>query len=1100
MDNKTLIYHKLEAFIRKYYVNQLLRGFIFFIGLSLIYSFFTSFIEYFLWLNSFGRTFLFYFFVLGILFLLVKFIFIPLFYLFKIKRGISYHEASLIIGRHFSDVNDKLLNFLQLSENNSKSELLIASIDQKASSLRLVPFDKAIDYSSNRRYLPLVLLPFLVFLIIYLSDNFSYVSQSFNRVLHFEQNFVKPAPFTFVLNNKNLQVYQHSNYEVSIKVVGNYLPNKVSIYINNESYFMQNCGNGVFKYLIENSLSDLNFHFQANDVISQDYLLSVFKLPSISNFVMLLQYPNYINKKSETIKGTGNAIIPEGTKVTWNLNAIATINILWINSSLKHNFIKSDENFMFSKIVNQSLDYQISTSNKHINAHDILTYKLNVIKDQYPDISVSKAPDSLKLSDKYLLGTISDDYGLKKLQVVYYPIDNASDIKRANLPLRNSSSDKFVFLFPSNLPVTQGVSYEYYFEIFDNDILHNYKSSKSAVFSDKILSNSEVQDQLYKLQNSNISSLSKSVKDSKKQLSDLDKIQKVTKEKENLEFKDKQNLTNFLERQKQQNELMKDFSDKLANNLKKSEDKTDLINKELQKRLEESMKDIEKNEKLLDELKSLTNKLKDENLLDKLDNLEQASKSQTKNLEQLVELTKKYYTEKKAKQISEKLDKLSSEQKKLSDNSIQNNENSQDKINNDFDQIKKDISDLQKQNKELKAPLDLPLKENSLKSIEDDLQKAKESLSKNNKDKAKPKQKSASEKMKEMSSQLSQSLTDEEVEQMEEDIKVLRQILDNLLAFSFSQEDLLKHFKQNRSNSFDLNKKVKIQQNLKQQFKYIDDSLFTLSSRNVKLTSFVTKEVGNIHYNLDKSIQYLVDAQLNKAISFQQYTISSANVLSDFLSNLLNSLQMEMSGMGSGSSKKPKSGQGDGMQLSDIIKKQSSLNSKIKGGSKEGDKPGTNPGKNPSSGNGGKGGNNGQDGEDGENGANEILKIYQEQRRLRESLQDALNKNGLGGVGNNAVNQMKQLEKQLLNKGFSNDLMRKSQNLNYELLKLEKAFLQQGDDMKRKSESNGFDFQKNNISLPLPLQNFINTTEILNRQSLPLQNKYNSKIQYYFKK
>jgi hypothetical protein len=57
--------------------------------------------------------------------------------------------------------------------------------------------------------------------------------------------------------------------------------------------------------------------------------------------------------------------------------------------------------------------------------------------------------------------------------------------------------------------------------------------------------------------------------------------------------------------------------------------------------------------------------------------------------------------------------------------------------------------------------------------------------------------------MKEMSSQLSQSLTDEEVEQIEEDIKVLRQILDNLLAFSFSQEDLLKHFKQNRSNSFD---------------------------------------------------------------------------------------------------------------------------------------------------------------------------------------------------------------------------------------------------------------------------------------------------------
>jgi hypothetical protein len=31
----------------------------------------------------------------------------------------------------------------------------------------------------------------------------------------------------------------------------------------------------------------------------------------------------YLNRKSEVVNGTGNAIIPEGTKVTWKVSALA---------------------------------------------------------------------------------------------------------------------------------------------------------------------------------------------------------------------------------------------------------------------------------------------------------------------------------------------------------------------------------------------------------------------------------------------------------------------------------------------------------------------------------------------------------------------------------------------------------------------------------------------------------------------------------------------------------------------------------------------------------------------------------------------------------
>jgi len=385
-------------------------------------------------------------------------------------------------------------------------------------------------------------------------------------------------------------------------------------------------------------------------------------------------------------------------------------------------------------------------------------------------------------------------------------------------------------------------------------------------------------------------------------------------------------------------------------------------------------------------------------------------------------------------------------------------------------------------------------------------------LQKKNQSKAKPKQKSAPKKMKEMSGEMTEGMAGAEMDQLEEDVKMLRQILDNLLAYSFSQEDLMKQFKGLKRGSPSFNKDLKIQQNLKQQFKHVDDSLFSMSLRNPKIAENVTKEIGNVHYNIDKALDSFVDSQISKGLSHQQYAISASNKLADFLSDALNNMQseMKMSGSGKGGKPKPGKGQGSGMQLPDIIKKQEGLGEKMKEGMKKGNQPGegTKPGegeKGKSKGN-GKSGNgnkpsdeNGENGEDGEGNAGEIMKIYQEQKQLREALENALNKEGMGGNGQKAVDQMKQIEKQLLNKGFNNETLQRILNLQYELLKLEKASQQQGEEKKRQSQTNQKEF--NNQSKPLPenLQEYLNSIEILNRQTLPLRSNFNQKVQEYFK-
>jgi hypothetical protein len=1124
LETKSLIYDKLEAFIKKYYVNELLKGLIFFVGLGLLYFLVTLFIEYFLWLKPTGRTILFWLFIVVEFVLLSRFILFPLFKLINLQKGIDYKQASTIIGNHFTEVSDKLTNFLQLAQDNNQSELLLASIEQKAKSLQPIPFGNAINFKKNSKYLPWAIVPILFFAFFYISGNENIIADSMNRMVRYNEKFSPPAPFAFVILNEKLQTEQGNDFVLQVKSEGKVVPENVMIFLNDESYYMDNSKLGIFEYRFTKPSKNVSFHVQANDISSDEYELAVIAVPTISNFEMVLQFPAYLKRKSEVLKGSGNAIVPEGTQVTWKIKALSTNLIQYVENEKATSFSKEDNLFQLRKNIVQNTVYQLYTSNEKVKNYEKLNYQITTIKDQYPSITVNKAPDSLRADKNILIGQVSDDIGLQKLQIVYYPINNEKAALKSALPVNNSVFDQFIFTFPANLPVVEGISYEYYFEVFDNDALHQYKSTKSVTFSDRINTEDERQEEQLKQQNDNINSLQKSLQNQNKQLSDLDKLQELGKEKNNLEFKDKQKIDDFIKRQKQQEEMMKDFTKKFQKNLEefKSDEKDD-FKKELQKRAENAEKETEKNQKLLDELEKLNDKLSDMELFEKMDKIKQSTKDQTKNLEQLVELTKKYYVEKKAEQLANKLDKLADKQDKLSKEEKDNTASKQKEINKEFDDIQKELRDLEKENKELKNPIDIPSDEKQEKSIEEDMEKASEELQKEQKDKAKPKQKSAAQKMKQMGQQMIEKMAGAEMEQLEEDVKMMRQILDNLLAFSFSQETLMKQFKDIKKGAPAYNKYLKQQQDLKQQFKHVDDSLFAMSLRNEMITEKVTEEIGNVHYNVDKSLESLAEAYIPKGVSHQQYTIAASNRLADFLSDILNSMQMSMSGAGAGKPK-PGKGEGSGMQLPDIIQKQKGLGEKMKEGMEKGDKPGDGekgekPGEKPGGKEGGKDGKNGEKGKgkekgnkpgeggsgggqgnnDGEENARELMEIYQEQRRLREQLQDALEKQGLTPDGKKVLDQMKDVEKQMLNKGFKNEVLQRMLNINYEMLKLEKAVQQQGEDSKRQSETNKKEFSNQAKPLSPELQQYLNSVEILNRQSLPLRPNYNQKVQEYFK-
>jgi len=1092
LESSNLIFYKLEGFIKKYYWNELIRGLLLFIGLGLLYFLFIISVEHFLWLKSKGRTLLFGIFVFLECYLLLRFILFPLFKIFKLKEGIDHKQAAVIIGSHFVDVQDKLVNFLQLNssaESVLSSDLLVASIEQKAASLQFISFSKAIDYNSNKKWLPVALFPVLIVIGLYVSGNKRFIAQSLNRVVHYNRQFLPPAPFKFVIVNPKLEVVENGDFVLRVRAEGAVTPDRAMILIGAESYFLEEIKPGEFAYRFVNLSQSVSFHLEGNTVSSEELMLEVVAVPTVKDFEMQLEFPAFLGRKKEIIRGTGNAIVPEGTVVSWVLNTVSTDAVEWEADARVESFSKAKNSFCLKKKIIQNTEYQIVTSNINNKGHEKLRYQLTVIKDQFPTISVVNSPDSLKIGSKYMVGQVGDDYGLTKLQVVYYNAQQPAVVQRAALAIKEGVFDQFVFSFPGKLDVKEGVVYNYYFEVFDNDMLHHYKSTKSDVYTSRISTNEERVDQIAAEQSDNIKGLQSSLKKQDKQLSQLDKLQKLGKEKESLSYSEQQNVKDFIQQQKKQDQMMRDFANKLKENLLK--EKT--INKNefkdaLEKRINKADDDLDKNRKLLDELQALNDKIKSEELSEKLDKLKQNSKNQIRNLEQLVELTKQYYVKKKVEQLADKLDKLGVEQEKLSQAEKNNTSEKQKEINNAFNKIAEELGELKRDSKQLKKPVDLDIDGAQMKSIDVDLDKALDELGKQSKAKAEANQKSAAGKMKAASKKMSDSLSSSDSEQMEEDVKMLRQILDNLLAFSLAEEVVMLDVRSLNTGSLAYNKNIKKQQDLRLQFKHIDDSLFAMSLRNPKFADNITKEIGSTQYNLDKALESLVDSKIAKGVSHQQYVIAAANKLGDFLSSILSSMQMELTGAAAG---KPKKGEGQGMQLPDIIAKQQGLAEKMKEGGKKDGKEGS-----------GKDGSQKGSGEGGsaEGDAKDLLEIYKEQKALREALDSELKKQGVNGAGNSALEKMKQLEKDILNKGFNNKNLQKVLDIKQELLKLKSAIQTQGEESNRQSESSNRQFDKQTNRLPDALIDYLNSIEILNRQSLPLRSNFNRKVQEYFNK
>ncbi|MFS4466220.1 hypothetical protein [Maribacter sp. 2210JD10-5] len=1143
------ILHKLNQFIKKHYAQKLLKGVLLFMTFGLLFFLMVMGVEYTLWLNGTGRLILLLLFIAVEGFLLFTYILTPLFYLFKIKNGIGPKDAAKLIGMHFPNVGDKLYNLLDLAENKEKSELLLASIEQRSEQLKPVPFTNAITYKHALSYMKYAVIPLILIGLLWISGNWNDFFGSYERVVNYDLAYEPPAPFQFELLSRDLNVIESEAFQVQVKTQGEIKPEEIYMLVDGREILLQ-YENGIHQYTLSPPLTTSTFSFKANDVQSREYTLNALKAPAIIDFELKLDYPSYLKKRSENLKSTGNAIIPEGTRVTWNILSENTEDIRLITKDTAISFEKEVKRFGLSKLVYSDLDYQLSTSNQNAKDYEKLDYQFKVIKDGYPTIKVNQIMDSLNPNVSYYSGEASDDYGLSKIDLVYYEQGKEEEKKTLNINTPKSGFTQFYYTYPSGLNIDSGKNYAFYFLVTDNDAIHNGKTVKSQVFNQTLLDDAQLKKRDLEAQESLINDLDKSLEKAKEQKDVLQEINQQQKEKNSLNFNDKNQIKDYLKKQERQEALMQKFSKELKDNLNKSE-KDDKLNQLLQERLERQELEAKKNQKLLEELNKIADKINKEELSKRLEELGKKQQNSERSLEQLLELTKRYYVTEKAAQLAQDLEKLAQEQDTLAEEESQKEQ--QKELNDAFEKLAEELESLKKDNADLKKPLQLKIDENKKEGVKSDQQEALEQLgkqtddseendSKIDKNNAQKKQKAAAQKMKEMGEELSQSsAAGGSSSSTAEDAEMLRQILDNLIIFSFKQESLFDQLSnQEEQDVSQYSKTVRDQKELRNLFEHVDDSLFALSLRQAELSEFVNEQITEVYYNIDKSLDRMAEGQTYQSVSYQKYVLTASNSLADFLAEVMDNMNQSMQ-MGQGQ------GEGEGFQLPDIIKGQGDVGEKMgekgKSGKQGQGEKGGEEGQGKQEGEKGQSGKNGQKGEQGEggeqgkggkgkgegtekgegqsgsgnaNGGNqegrggmseselqEIYEIYQQQQRIRQELEKQLENMINAGdkkLGEKLVRQMENFENDLLENGITQRTINKANTIQYELLKLENAALKQGKKSERESNTNQKDFNNPITTKPSLLENYRNEVEILNRQALPLRQNFQNKVKEYFKK
>ncbi len=673
---------QLRGYKQKYYLNYLIRGVLLALALLLSAFLVVNALEFWGQFDPSVRTVLVYAYLTLLVIAVGWQVGVPALNLMRLDAVLSNDEAARQIGRHFPQVQDKLVNTLQLASISAKEgSLLEASIRQKTNELRVIPFVKAIDLSKNRRYLRYVLPPVALAMIlgIFIPQFFT---EGTTRLVNYQLAYLPKAPFSFNLLTENLTAYRGEDFAIKLSLEGQTLPEQVYVLVGGRPQKMD-LVEGQYVFVIRNIQRPTSFQFEAAGFNSQAYDIELRARPSLVNFRATLNYPAYLGRQTEQLDNVGNFTLPEGTTVTWSFNSqdTDTLILTTVADGKRQTASRSGNEFGLKARFMQSTSYEIGLRNQYAQNQEPIRYQADVIPDLAPTISVEQYQDSNLYNYLLLGGNLGDDYGLTRLALQYRIVrkqqGGGSGANYRTLPIRIAAgqiAQQYVYNWAvDSLGLRPGDVIDYYLQVWDNDGVHGPKSTRTAQMRFALPDAQAISQQLAESGAKAEKQMTSSLRKAESLRRDLQKAEERLRGKNQLNYQDQKAVEDLLKKQqevRQEVEAMQQQYQQLA----EQQNRFEKPNEELAKKLEDLKQIMDQlldpeTKRLYDELQRLLQeKTKSpEQLQQVLDQLQKKENNLSKELDRTLQLFKQLQVDQQLNKAVEKLNQLAERQEQLAD-------------------------------------------------------------------------------------------------------------------------------------------------------------------------------------------------------------------------------------------------------------------------------------------------------------------------------------------------------------------------------------------------------------------------------------------------
>ena len=1091
---------KIEGFTRKYYLNRLIQGVLVGTVLWIVFYLLINGLEYFSWFPPKGRFVLFLFLLAGSAFVLVYYFLIPLINLIRFRKKISVEQASVMIGKFFPEIKDKLLNTIQLSNqaaSDSDNALLAATIEQRSARLSPIRFSDAVDLRGNLKYLGIFFgsLLILIALMVFLP---SFAVQPTQRIVNYEQHFEKPLPYQVEIEQDDIETTQGKEVKFNIRVTGDRIPD--AFYVKSElgQQLMTKGSANDFSYTFKNLFNDLTFNVVGGEYTSRPLHITVHPNPTLLSYRCELRYPAYIHRTNETLDAKTRLIVPQGTKLIFSFNTRDAEQMTVSRDSLATELTANDGVFEYQLVAAQSTKFEVQVQNTWNQTMEPLPFSVDVLPDAYPDIRVESFDEQLS-TDVYFSGLVTDDYGFSKLTfncIVKEPVEK-NIVKTVPLDLKQTRSSFFYQFNMDSLGIMPGQNMEVYFVVWDNDGFHGPKSKRSETFTYYKPSESAL-DSIADQQSEDIMErLQEKSQEADKLQDEIEKMLQDLIQKKDLDWSDKEKMKELLEKQQQiQDEWNKlqEEQEKLSDFMKEH----DLGNEDLIKKQEQINKLFdevipEELRKMMEQIDKLLEEMPREQMQQMMQDIKKNNQSMQELLDRNLSLLEQLKMEKDLNDLANKLDQLGEElQKQEAENQNKTGENTDQKSAEDakeeFDKMMDELDQLLEKNQDLQQPFDMQKDEEMQESIDQDLQDAMQNEQNSQPQQSQQNKQNAGQKMQQMAQNMMSMLQMQGMEQMAEDAHLMRILLENVVHASHEQEALMTEIGKMRTDDPSLVEKIIRQKEVADNFNMVRDSLRSMAMRQPMIQNFVFDELHTIENQTENAMKYLNNLKVSQAARHQQTAMMSMNNLALMIAESLENMENSMEAMGmpmSCSNPKPGTGQ-QSMQKMQQLQQQLSeqlkqMQQKMQQMQESGQQT-----PNPMS--------------------EEFARMAAEQEMLRQGMQQMLNEmkeNGqIGDDGlNEIIKEMEKLEEELVNKKINRQMIERSQRIESRMLESQKAQEKREQEEKRKSnEYKGSHFDRK-IDEFLYQQSLKKNQEFLRNNPIEYAPYYKDKINdYYLKK